>query len=227
MKSKKHPYLDEELFYSDSMAQGDPGAHMEPMIDRVIESIFPDPYWKRFFADKKDLVCIDVGANVGVATGYLRRYCSIVYALEPSLRHFEALVKNKEVNGWNNVVPLNMAMFDRTGEMQLNIDDYVPTQDGLVWPTGKTQPVEVITLTDFLKRFNIPRVDFLKIDVEGSEYAIVACEDFAAIDTLDIEFHMSRQEKCLPKLYSIFRSTVVRAQNGPPAWLCSKVYNVE
>ena len=51
------------------------------------------------FNQKKDMVILDVGAQVGIVTHYMRQFAKKIYAIEPSPEHFEALKKNKEFNG--------------------------------------------------------------------------------------------------------------------------------
>jgi len=213
MKSIKHPYLDEELFYPDCM---------ENWIQDVMSTVFPDQEYANFFRDKHDLVCVDVGANIGIVTGFIRRYSSRVYAIEPSARHFEALCKNKEVNGWDNVILFRLAIHDHVGDGMLNLDKSNPTTDSLVWATEFTQPVHVTTLSAFLRDQRIELVDFLKIDVEGAEYDIVACENFEKISALDIEFHWSGQDKCLPKLRWLGFNNILRRAQAVDAFLCIK-----
>jgi len=92
-------------------------------IPHIYREIYFEGIYNDVFNQKEDLVVIDVGANIGIVTDYMRPYCKKIYAIEPSSMHFEALKKNKEYNKWDNVEIFNAAIADKDGEMKLNLND--------------------------------------------------------------------------------------------------------
>lgn len=72
-------------------------------IPYIYKEIYFDGVYIDIFNQKKDMVVMDIGANIGVVTQYMRDYAKKVYSIEPSKEHFEALKKNKEFNKWDNV----------------------------------------------------------------------------------------------------------------------------
>lgn len=145
---------------------------------------------------KKDPVIVDVGANIGIVTQYLRSHAKKLYAIEPSTEHFEALKKNKEFNKWDNVEVFKFAVADKDGEMELRLCDVNRTSHSLVFPAKDKELVEKVPtkkLTTFFEENNIKHVDFMKFDVEGAEDLILPSPDFMEaskiIDNILIEFH--------------------------------------
>lgn len=143
-----------------------------------------------------DMTVLDVGANIGIATQYLRERVKAVYSLEPSPEHYEALLANKVFNEWENVETHNLALADYTGWATLNRFNVNRTCNSIVFDRDTSDKVEVktIRLDDFLESCKIEHVDFMKLDVEGAEDMIIRGEGFqnvtAKIDSLMVEFHL-------------------------------------
>lgn len=184
----------------------------------IYKEIYMDGVYADILNQKKDMVILDVGANIGVFTSYMRDFAKKIYAIEPSPEHFEALEKNKEFNKWDNVEVFNVAMADKDGEMTLTMNDYnrtmntliigKPAKDGryeletgveglkgTIGAKGYDSNVKVKTVAfdSFLEQNNIDEVDFVKFDVEGSEDMILRSEGFRKvapkIKAIEIEFH--------------------------------------
>ena len=137
---------------------------------------------------------MDVGANCGIVTHYMRDYAKQIYAIEPSTEHYEALAKNKEFNKWDNVKTFKMAIGSMDGEMVLNLNTQNRTCHSLV--LGSNEGGEVVktqTFATFMKENKIKEVDFVKMDVEGAEESILKSEGFTSvchlIKAIEIEFH--------------------------------------
>jgi FkbM family methyltransferase len=124
-------------------------------------------------------VCLDVGANVGAYALNMSTEIGkngMVYAFEPSPETFKVLKENVKSSGLKNIVPHKYAVGDKNGEAIL----HVAFQSGLtgIGDTGRGTivskiSVPMITLDNFVKKESIDRVDFLKIDVEGFEPAVL------------------------------------------------------
>lgn len=143
-------------------------------------------------------VVIDVGANGGIYAVTAARQIGPtghVYAFEPATAEVAILRKNVEINNLTNVTVIESAVSHETGTAQFAIaDDGAlnslaqtghPDQHVTKWETVKT-----ITLDDFVRETSIPRVDFLKIDVEGAEKLVLdgAKELLASVTPLTILF---------------------------------------
>lgn len=116
-------------------------------------------------------VALDVGANRGVYAYALATIASEVHCFEPLLECCSF------INAWRSpkVTVHNVALSDRRDLLRL----YIPTRNGreihtrasLDRPDGSSvsRHVDVVTLDSF----SFPRVDFIKIDVEGLEAAVL------------------------------------------------------
>lgn len=160
----------------------------------IYKEIYFDGIYTDVLNQKKDMVILDVGANIGVVTQHMRDYAKKIYAIEPSPEHFEALAKNKEFNNWDNVEIFNAALADKDGEMQLHTLSGNRTCNSLINDYGQDSfTVKTFAFDTFMKDNGIEKVDFVKFDVEGAEDLILRSEGFKnvadKISAIEIEFH--------------------------------------
>jgi FkbM family methyltransferase len=146
--------------------------------------------------EKKNPVIVDVGANIGIVTQYLRNHGKKIYAIEPASEYFEALKKNKEFNEWDDVEIFNFAISNKDGEAELRLDQKNRTSHSLLARSVEDRVFEMVKtkkLTTFFEENKIKHVDFMKFDVEGAEDLILPSPDFVEaskiIDNIMIEFH--------------------------------------
>jgi FkbM family methyltransferase len=133
---------------------------------------------------------IDVGANKGQSIDFflsVNQNCKI-YAFEPNPTLYTRLVRkygsreniklfNLGVSNSNGQLLFHENMLDETSTFEeLNYDsEYLKTKSRVlgVKPENiiaKSYPVEVVTLSEFLRMQAIEQVDVLKLDTEGHEY---------------------------------------------------------
>lgn len=118
-------------------------------------------------------VFVDIGSNIGYYTVIASRIVGEsgkVYAFEPEPENFKFLLKNIELNKLSNVVTTQKAVSDKSGSTTLFLNEgntgghhLADRGDG---STGIT--IESVTLDEFLGP-QAPRVDILKMDIEGYE----------------------------------------------------------
>ncbi|MBA4385632.1 MAG: hypothetical protein C0410_12915, partial [Anaerolinea sp.] len=105
-----------------------------------------------------------------------------VIAFEPTQRTFDILKENVRINALSNVDVEQLALFDRDGDLEFH--EGPPGFDGynsagaITHPTAVNQAfmdcrVPCMTFDSYLHTRRIPRVDLIKIDVEGSELFIL------------------------------------------------------
>lgn len=160
----------------------------------IYKEIYLDGVYVDVLNQRKDMVIMDVGANIGITVQYFREHAKKVYALEPSTEHFEALEKNCKYNHWDNVLPYKIALADKDGEMKLNLSNANHTCHSLTNDYGEGGEVVITkTFATFMKENKIDKVDFCKFDVEGAEDMILRSEGFTSIcdkvKTIEVEFH--------------------------------------
>ena len=170
----------------------------------ILKEIYIDKCYE-VLRDTKNLTILDIGANIGLVTDFMRPHAKKLYAVEPAPDAFDALTRNAE--GWDNVEMFNFAISDRDGEMEMALPESNTTMGSLMIGDKVSKPGEIETYkvkwTDDLKysyvqplgpliRMPVPtkrldtffsenqigRVDFMKLDVEGAEELILRGEGF-------------------------------------------------
>lgn len=163
-----------------------------------IPYIYREIYFEGIYVDilngRTDMVVMDVGSNIGVTVQHFRNYAKKVYAIEPLSAHYEALSKNKEFNGWDNVETFKMAIAGKDGEVTMHPLKNNMTCTSYVNDYGQGgEKVEAQTFETFFKNNAIDQVDFVKFDVEGAEEDILFSDGFKnvahKIKAIMIEFH--------------------------------------
>ena len=133
----------------------------------------------RFFIRslRTDSVVLDIGAYIGQYTLLAAKYAPTgrVIALEPHPESYQRLLANIALNRLGNVQALNLAAGQRPEQASLLLSDQ-PFSSGLL-PTGRSDDgvadVEVVPVDQIVREAALPRVDVMKVDVEGAERQVV------------------------------------------------------
>ena len=133
-------------------------------------------------------IVFDIGANAGfLSLPFAKVHVNKgkVYAYEPEKDVFEQLKRNIELNRLKNIIPLSIALQDDANKEKITfykrktIDGDFLENRGL----SSLEPIslhrvdeyiiECSTIDKEMEKRKIPRLDFIKIDVEGSEYKVL------------------------------------------------------
>ncbi|HLQ62266.1 MAG TPA: FkbM family methyltransferase [Candidatus Acidoferrales bacterium] len=118
---------------------------------------------------------IDAGAHVGSLSLMVasRSNCRVL-ALEPNRATYRLLERNVAMAGLEaRVHCLNVALGSSAGERWLSSTKLSPASTIVPGVAGDGgHPVHCLTLSDAFAASGFPRVDLLKIDIEGSEYEV-------------------------------------------------------
>jgi FkbM family methyltransferase len=150
-----------------------------------------------FYSPADGDVVIDAGANVGLFSLWVARQnpCCRVLALEPFAENFACLQANLAAAKAEAVTACRMALGASAGRgiMQdvgaRSLDHRLALADGNA--TGH-ETVPVIPLAGLFDLARTERINFLKLDIEGSEYEVFeksSQQTLARIDRLAIEYH--------------------------------------
>mgnify|MGYP001770791491 CR=1 FL=1 len=134
-----------------------------------------EPWMWRFLRPKRGDVFLDVGAHVGKYALQVARIVGnegLVIAIEPMPEHFKELVRNIRLNGFRNVIPLNIAAWKEEAILKLYLSGSgrhsVKYNHGLGFIKVKARPLDAV-----LRELNVNCVNWIKIDVEGAEYEVL------------------------------------------------------
>lgn len=127
-------------------------------------------------------IVIDLGANIGAFSLYAARTATQVFAFEPESSNFEQLKKNTELNRALPIHIFKKAGGGKSGDASLSLGQINKGAASLVFRRSDAQEqVETLTLDHILSLCGLSHVDFLKVDIEGSEYGLL---ENASIHTL-------------------------------------------
>jgi FkbM family methyltransferase len=118
---------------------------------------------------KPDSVIFDVGGYRGEwAKDMSGRYGSYIHIFEPVDEYYEEI---KQKLSSNPKITVNKAgLADKTGSQMISIDE-----DGssLVKLDGKVMEINLTDIAEYIVRHGITRVDLMKLNIEGGEYALL------------------------------------------------------
>jgi len=144
-----------------------------------------DPNEFAFLADvvKPGMTVVDIGANEGLYTLFLRSRVGEqgqVIAFEPSVREFNRLARNLELNCFNNVMLHQLALGDHLGPANLHVAEPSHAGHNALGPPAANwvrvshiAETYVTTLDSVSSTQAWPPTDLIKIDVEGLEAAVL------------------------------------------------------
>ncbi|MEM0196008.1 MAG: FkbM family methyltransferase [Thermoplasmatales archaeon] len=139
--------------------------------------------------NKGDTV-LDLGAGIGEFSLLASRKIGPngkVIAIEPSPDDYETLLRNIKENKCDNVTPINIAVADFEGELELEFK-------------GKTFKAVSRPLRDILNDENIDKINFCKMDIEGGEREVIPSNIsiISGIHYLSMEIHGGYQNELIP-----------------------------
>ena len=127
---------------------------------------------------RPDDICFDVGANIGYYTCLMaaRAASGQVHAFEPVAFNCALLNANLQLNNFSNVVCSQIALSNHQGTTSFS-----SSEDGAfssLIATGRRREldslqVRVDTIDGYVAAQGLPRVDVMKVDVEGAEALLV------------------------------------------------------
>ena len=126
---------------------------------------------------------IDLGSNIGCTALFLasRLPAGNIFCLEPEMGNYSRLILNVGLNATARIRCLRGALATQAGQLRLS-DDFTPGND---WGARfvadhaaekgaeNCQMVDGIEIWGLLERTGFQQVDFLKMDIEGAEAALL------------------------------------------------------
>lgn len=131
--------------------------------------------WK-YFKPAIGEVFIDCGAHVGKYTLQVARIVGnegLVIAIEPHPGNYRALLRGIQLNGFKNIVPFNVAAWDRDCKLKLFIHDAAVHHSTKIDIGLGYVEVEARAIDQVIAELRIKQVDWIKIDVEDAEIEVL------------------------------------------------------
>lgn len=128
---------------------------------------------------KKGDIVLDIGANIGYYTLLFAQLVGPhgrVYAFEPDPSNFDLLKKSIELNGYQNVTLIQKAVSNKSGKIKLYLGDgnraINRIYDAGMNDARQSVEVDIVNLDNYFQDYT-GKIDFVKIDVEGSEGGVL------------------------------------------------------
>jgi FkbM family methyltransferase len=127
----------------------------------------------------QDCILVDVGANIGFwSLCFSHTYPkSKICAIEANPETFYTLLENIEINGFQNIIPINVGVSDCAGELPLycNDDGNRGADSFSAYKNNRARYVMVMVepLLSLLVTAGMTRIDVLKMDIEGFEERVL------------------------------------------------------
>ena len=177
---------------------------------------------------KSAKVILDIGGNIGTSALY---YASInstarILSFEPHPDTFVKAVENIELNTFQNIELINLGLGTQRASLKLyEVDEHNPGMNRILTEEANFpyKIINVDVLDDILLKKEIKKVDFIKIDVEGYEYAVLSGAKetlklnpllFIEINDNSLKENKSSAKQLIELLIASGYSTFYRADNG-------------
>jgi len=167
------------------------------------KQIFNDLSYNCELAFEPDII-VDAGANIGLASVYFaNKYPNAkIISIEPEKNNFEMLKKN--IANYKNIIPLNAALWNKNEEVcviDINCgnDSFQIGQND----ASNFSKTDGFTIEKIMNMFNLPKIDLLKIDIEGAEKEVFETSTnwLNSVNTIAIELHERLKSGCNRNFY--------------------------
>jgi FkbM family methyltransferase len=132
---------------------------------------------------REGMFAIDIGAHIGLLSVIISKKIASTgkcYSFEPTPSTFKLLSETIKINELTGtIIPSQMAVSDTVGKTKFYVTDIEAHNSNSLSSSHREQSnehaveVEVTTVDSFINQNKLTQLDFLKIDAEGAEYAVL------------------------------------------------------
>lgn len=158
-------------------------------------------------------IILDVGANFGflslVWAATLCRHQGCVHAFEPNPYVFQTLCESRKINGFEqNLRVSQVAVGGSSGRVAIGLSDTTSNIE-IADDAREVVELDLISLDDYAIREGLLGCDLLKVDVDGSELAVLRgaqelIRRFKPILVVETNGDFATVEFCLDQGYTVF-----------------------
>lgn len=162
-----------------------------------------EEYKNKILSIGKNDTIIDIGAHIGLFSLYASQFCTNgkIYSFEPIKSNFDLLSFNINLNKIKNIKSFQKAVSNEFGVLRLYLSSDSAAHS--IFTEGETyEDVESTTLKEIMDSNEIENCNLLKLDCEGSEYAILNSlpeSYFQRIQNIVMEYHLVNEKPELIK----------------------------
>src|SRR3989304_2372908 len=145
-------------------------------VAQILKEVYIDKIYDPYVSGRHDLIILDCGANQGLTTYYFYPFAKKIYSVEPSKQHVEvlnAMVKCNDMGDKVTVIQKAMSHENGVKTFYHNTNTTMFSLKPQVSDKGEKEEVDAITFDALFKENNIDHVDFVKLDIEGSECEVL------------------------------------------------------
>lgn len=152
---------------------------------------------KKFFDGKENINALDLGGNIGLWTLYLAPICKNITVVEPTPSHCEIAIDLFNLfDKKKNIALLKAAVSDLDGVKEFNIGSVNSTMNSFYRHArahSASVNVNTFKLKTYIKQSGL-KIDFIKMDIEGSEQRVILDSDFDSfiyenVENIYLEIH--------------------------------------
>lgn len=141
---------------------------------------------------------VDLGGHIGSFTVplSLRHPKTNFYVVEQDVKNYKAILLNSSLSS-NNIIPFNTIIKGKRNPVSVESDDENSGGHKVIFAEDNNSDFKEkgMTLKELMDLNNIDQIDFLKMDIEGSEYDVLekAYEDeiMERISIISMEYHVN------------------------------------
>jgi FkbM family methyltransferase len=199
-------WADKKLFYNLSHGKNGAGeilnihiktAGEQPVFLRnntIDAAIVSCVFFKQYHLPPKKLkpgaVIADLGSNIGLTMRHLKYLYPASTILGVELDHENCMLARKNLAGIDGCILVNAAVWYTDGLVNYTGDNSISFHcRDIDMVSGNS--VRSFSLTTLFKEYDLPQIDFVKMDIEGAESVIFDhdCSWLAAVQSINLEVH--------------------------------------
>ena len=160
-------------------------------LPHILKDTYEFKVYDRWLNGRTDMVILDIGANIGITSLYCADSAKRIIAVEPTPSHcnvFKHLCKNE-----SHIELVEAAITNKNEDVTFYILPENTAANSIIERSGPKLKVKGMTLETLLNDHTIDKVDWCKIDIEGSEMTALTLETlkpvYDKIDQIFLEVH--------------------------------------
>jgi FkbM family methyltransferase len=187
--------------------------------------VFVNKHYEDYAQDEARAVILDIGANIGLFS-IKEAQCNSqarIFAFEPNSCAFSRLVRNLALNGIENVLAINCAVYSKSGRLALKAGAATVLGKVEEPPKGGTggSTVPAVTVDEFCAESRIEAVTCMKIDVEGAEVEVLrgAQSTLQGTKYVAVECHSPQLRRATTAILSRFNFALLSERKLGDTWV--------